>query len=207
MFKVLEQPSEYSTKSDAQLLASFLDSQEEREAVILINDFGGLRQVIEASHEALVLAGLSFHEAVRLRAIRETAARFVGQSIARGEMINAAQVSKDYLSLKMRHLKHEVFACLWLDQRHRVIAYEELFRGTVNASAVYVREVVKSSLKHEAAAVIFAHNHPSGDSSPSVSDIDVTKRLQEALELVEVRVLDHIIVGDDCLSMAESGMF
>jgi len=107
---------------------------------------------------------------------------------------------------KLRGYSYEVFSAIFLDQRHRVITYEELFKGTLNAAAVYPREVVVRSLLHGAAAVIFAHNHPSGMAEPSPADVEVTERLREALHLVEVRVLDHFIIGDGgWVSMAERG--
>ncbi|MFW6258710.1 MAG: RadC family protein, partial [Halochromatium sp.] len=107
----------------------------------------------------------------------------------------------------LRGLAHEVFACLFLDNRHRVIEYQELFRGTIDGASVHTREVVKEAIRWNAAAVIFAHNHPSGVAEPSQADLHITKRLQEALQLVEVRVLDHIIVGaGDGTSFAERGL-
>lgn len=115
--------------------------------------------------------------------------------------------SQRYLRLKLADLKHEVFACLFLDSRHRVIAYEELFRGTLDGASVYPREVVKAALAHNAAGVIFAHNHPSGDAEPSQADLNLTHRLREALGLVDTRVLDHVIIGvTDSVSMAQRGL-
>ena len=99
-----------------------------------------------------------------------------------------------------------MFAILWLDNRHRVIAFEELFRGTIDGASIHSREVVKSALGHNAAACIMAHNHPSGVSDPSRADENITRRLRDALALIEVRVLDHIIVGEDCVSFAERGL-
>ncbi len=114
--------------------------------------------------------------------------------------------SRDYVKLKLAEYEHEVFACLFLDQRHRVIAFEELFRGTIDGASVYPREVVKACLSHNAAAVIFAHNHPSGIAEPSQSDERITKRLKDALALIDVRVLDHLVVGEEVVSFAERGL-
>lgn len=115
--------------------------------------------------------------------------------------------SQRYLRLKLADLKHEVFACLFLDSRHRVIAYEELFRGTLDGASVYPREVVKAALAHNAAGVIFAHNHPSGGAEPSQADLNLTRRLREALGLVDIRVLDHVVIGaTDIVSMAQRGL-
>ena len=114
--------------------------------------------------------------------------------------------TRQFLRLKLSNLEHEVFAVLFLDSQHGVIKYKEMFSGTIDAASVYPREVVKAALKHNAAAVIFAHNHPSGASSPSESDKRITKRLKDALLLVDIRVLDHLIVGSDITSFAEQGL-
>lgn len=115
--------------------------------------------------------------------------------------------TKQYLRLKLSGIEHEVFTCLFLDSRHRVIEFAELFRGTINGASVYPREVVKEALKHNAAAVIFAHNHPSGIAEPSQSDERLTKRLQDALEIVDIRVLDHFVIGyGEPISLAERGL-
>jgi len=114
--------------------------------------------------------------------------------------------SKDYVKLKLAEYEHEVFACLFLDQRHHVIAFEELFRGTIDGASVYPREVAKEAIKHNAAAVIFAHNHPSGNAEPSMADQAITNKLKDALALIDVRVLDHLVVGEDVISFAERGL-
>lgn len=113
---------------------------------------------------------------------------------------------KSYLKLQFAGLEHEVFACVWLDTRHRVIKFEQLFRGTIDGAAVHVREVIKSALSLNAAAVIFAHNHPSGVPEPSQADKTLTTRLKDTLNLVDIRTLDHIVVGGvDSVSLAERG--
>ena len=120
--------------------------------------------------------------------------------------MTSPQASKDFVKLKLFAYEHEVFACLFLDNRNRVIAFEELFRGTIDGASVYPREVVKACLRHNSAAVILAHNHPSGVAEPSVADERITKRLKEALALIDVRVLDHLIVGEGVVSLAERGL-
>jgi DNA repair protein RadC len=110
------------------------------------------------------------------------------------------------LALHLGPLEHEVFACLFLDNRHRVIEYQELFRGTIDGASVHPREVVREAMRTNAAAVIFAHNHPSGVAEPSQSDLRITQRLKDALALVDVRVLDHFIVGSGIVSFAERGL-
>lgn len=124
----------------------------------------------------------------------------------RGTTINSPEATKGFLQLRLGHLEHEVFAVIWLDNRHRVLAFEELFRGTIDGASVHPREVVKAALKHNAAAAIFAHNHPSGVAEPSQADQRITQRLKEALTLVDVLTLDHIIVGENHCSFAENGL-
>ena len=124
-----------------------------------------------------------------------------------GEAMSSPQVVKDYLTIKLAELEHEVFAALFLDGQHRVIRYTEMFRGTLTQTSVYPREVAKEALRINAGAVIFAHNHPSGMAEPSREDEALTKTLKDALALVEVKVLDHIIVGGtDTVSFAERGL-
>ena len=130
----------------------------------------------------------------------------INRRFRRGKALSSPTDSRDFLKLKLAHLEHEVFAILWLDNRHRVLGFEELFRGTIDGSSVYPREVVKSALHHNAAACILAHNHPSGVSAASNADRSITSRLKDSLSLIDVRVLDHIIVGEDCLSFAETGL-
>jgi DNA repair protein RadC len=120
--------------------------------------------------------------------------------------VTSPDTAADYLKLKLANLEHEVFAMLMLDNRHGVIAYSELFRGTIDGASVHPREVVKECLKHNAAAVVLAHNHPSGNSDPSVADQKITARLKDALALIEVRVLDHMVIGLDVTSFAEKGL-
>ena len=119
--------------------------------------------------------------------------------------LTSPDAARHYLQLRLGQLEYEVFGMLWLDNRHRVVAIEELFRGTIDGASVYPREVVKAALKHNAAAAIFYHNHPSADSRPSAADLQITQRLRQSLALVEIRVLDHIIVGETCTSLAERG--
>ena len=127
--------------------------------------------------------------------------------LSKGRILLGAAEARDYLSVKLSSLEHEVFGVIFLNQRHRILRYEEMFRGTIDSANVYPREVVKHALKLNAAAVIFVHNHPSGHAEPSQSDIAITKRLKEALALVDIRVIDHFVVGSDKVrSMAEEGL-
>ncbi|MCF6281986.1 MAG: DNA repair protein RadC [Candidatus Polarisedimenticolaceae bacterium] len=138
--------------------------------------------------------------------IIKAARQEISSMFQQGQALTSPDTTRDYLQLKLAHYEHEVFCVLWLDNRHRVIAFEELFRGTIDGASVYAREVVKSALQHNAAACIFCHNHPSGIPEPSQSDKHITQRLKDALSLVEVRSLDHIIVGEQSYSFAEHGL-
>ncbi len=137
--------------------------------------------------------------------VLEKAAEIVASRYQRGETFTQSQTTKDYLQFKLGGYEREVFAVLFLDNQHRLIKYEEVFFGTINAANVYPREIVKLALHHNAAAVIFAHNHPSGLPEPSDADRRITQRLQETMALIDVRVLDHFVVGEFCLSFAEKG--
>ena len=135
------------------------------------------------------------------------ALRILSRRLARSNAMTSPRVTRDYLAVRFSDLEHEVFACVFLDTRHHVIAFEELFRGTVDGASVHPREVVKRALAHNAAAVILAHNHPSGIPEPSEADRSITRKLQNALALVEIRVLDHLIVGGAAVvSLAERGL-
>ncbi|EOS8314929.1 DNA repair protein RadC [Vibrio parahaemolyticus] len=137
--------------------------------------------------------------------VLEEAAEILEQRYVRGETFTRTQHTTDYLRCKLGGYEHEIFAALFLDNQHRLIEFKELFRGTVDSASVYPREVVKEALNLNAATVIFAHNHPSGDPEPSQSDRRITERLKDALSLVDIRVLDHVVVGESCVSFAERG--
>jgi DNA repair protein RadC len=148
------------------------------------------RKIIDASDDEII----------------ELAIEILGMRINRGDALCSPQDTRNYLRMKLSQLEHEVFCCIWLDNRNRVIEFQELFRGTIDGASVYPREVVKDALYKNAAAVIFAHNHPSGVPEPSMADEQITKRLKDALALIEVRVLDHMIVGDEIVSFVERGL-
>ena len=198
--------------SDAELLAIFLRTGTPgRSAVDLARDllsrFGGLRTLLAADEAAFCAApGLGRAKYLQLRAVTEMTRRYLGESLRRGEAIESAHAARDYLAARLRDGGREVFAVLLLDTRHRVLAYEELFHGTVDGAAVHPREVVKRALHHNAAACIAAHNHPSGVAEPSASDHQLTDRLRQALDLVEVRLLDHFVIGEgEVTSFAQRG--
>jgi DNA repair protein RadC len=199
--------------SDAELLAIFLRTGVAGcSAVDLARDllirFGGLRQLLEAPHAEFVQAkGLGDAKFAQLQAVLEMARRHLAASLAETDVLASPQMVQRYLQSQLRHRDREVFALLLLDNRHRVLRFDALFEGTLDGAVVYPREVVKTVLAVGAAAVILVHNHPSGVAEPSRADIAITRRLRDALALVDVRVLDHLIVGDGaCASLAELGL-
>ena len=198
--------------SDAELLAIFIGCGPRGQSAVdlgrqLLTECGGLRGLLDRPGAELAkLRGLGPARACALVAALELGTRHLGQQLQRGESLADPDQAGAYFARKLRPLPHEVFACLFLDTRHRVLAYEELFRGTLDGSEVHPREVARRCLAHNAAAVIFGHNHPSGNPEASAADRAVTARLKQALALVEVRVLDHFIVGDgEPTSMARRG--
>ena len=143
----------------------------------------------------------------QLQAVLEMSRRHLGEALARSNALTSPALTRQYLRACLRDEGREVFACLFLDSQHRVIVFEPLFYGTIDAASVYPREVLKSALRHNAAAVILAHNHPSGVAEPSQADQRITTKLCEVLAMVDIRVLDHIVVGDEeALSFAERGL-
>ena len=199
--------------SDAELLAIFLRTGVAGKSAVdvsrgLLVQFGGLRGLLTASREELCRArGIGTAKFAALQAVLEMARRHLGEKLARGVALTSTADTKEFLQAHLRDRPHEVFCCLFLDNHHRVLGFEELFRGTLNGTAVYPREIVKQALKHNAAAVILVHNHPAGVAEPSRADELLTARLKETLSLIEVRVLDHIVVGDgDFVSFSERGL-
>lgn len=198
--------------TDAELLAIFLRTGTRgKTAVDLSNDlldgFNGLRQLLKADQKSFCKHhGLGTAKYAQLQAVLEMSRRYLSEGLQRGDSLTSPQETRDFLTSQLRDYAYEVFAVLFLDQRHRVIHFEEMFRGTIDGASVYPREVVKKALEHNAAAVIFAHNHPSGVAEPSQSDERITQRLKEALGLVDIRVLDHFVVGDEVISFAERGL-
>jgi len=199
--------------TDAELLALFLRSGLKGQDAVtlarsLLTEFGGLRSLLEAGYpRARRSRGLGASRYAQLQAALELARRHLGERLARGDVLACPEDTRRYLQARLRDLMQEVFTCLFLDNRNRVIACEELFRGTIDGASVHPREVVRRALDLNAAAVILAHNHPSGVAEPSRADEHITRRLVDALALVDVRVLDHIVVGDgESVSFAERGL-
>lgn len=169
--------------------------------------FDGLRHLLDASPGQIsAQPGWGAARTARLLAAVELGRRYLGEGLNRGGKLCSPQATRDFLSARLRGYDHEVFAVVFLDNQHRVITVEELFRGTLDSCSVHPREVVKRALAHRAGAVILAHNHPSGVAEPSPADRQITRRLQQALALVEVRTLDHLVIGDgEPVSFAERG--
>lgn len=199
--------------SDAELLAIFLRTGIKGKTAVdlagdLLTEFGSLRALLQADCENFTRAkGLGTAKYAQLQAVLEMARRHTFEELDRGDVLTSPEATRAYLSQQLRHYQHEVFACLFLDNQHHILEFEELFRGTIDSASVYPREVVKKALEHNAAAVIFAHNHPSGISEPSQADKLITDKLKQALALIDIRVLDHFIIGDGMpYSFAENGL-
>lgn len=191
-----------SSLSDAELLAIFLRTGVKGKSAVelaqyLLQSFGGLRPLLSASKERFCShLGLGVAKYSQVQAVLEISRRYLEAELIKGDAITSPKAANKFLKMKLRDLPHEVFALLLLDNQNRVIHYEELFRGTIDGASVYPREVVKLVLEHNAAAVILAHNHPSGLAEPSEADEILTKKLQRALESVDIRVLDHLVIGE-----------
>jgi DNA repair protein RadC len=196
--------------SDAELLAILLRTGTKGKTAIdlareLLEKCGGLRKLLESDYQKLRShSGMGIAKFVQLQAALELARRNLQEHLQKRDALCDTEETKKYLCAQLRHKQQEVFACIFLDSHNQIIRYEELFFGTINSSNIYPREVVKKALSYNAAGVIFAHNHPSGVPKPSVADKQITTKLIKALDLVGIKVLDHVIIGDaDCFSFAE----
>lgn len=199
--------------SDAELLAIFLRTGTAGRSAVdvardLLQRFGTLRRLLAATRNEFCAApGLGDAKFAQLQAALEMGRRHHDEPFSRGVTLSSPADSARFLAGRLRDYPFEVFAVLFLDTRHRILAFEELFRGTIDGATVHPREVVRRALHHNAAAVILSHNHPSGVAEPSDADRRVTERLRDALALVDVRVLDHLVVGDgSSCSLAERGL-
>ena len=196
------------TLSDAELLAVFLGSGRRGQSAVdlgrtLLAGAGGLKPLLDTPHDQPGLGTVAW---CRLCAALELGKRYLEAELRSGDTLTDPAASARYLKSRLTAYPYEVFACLFLDNRHRVLAFEELFRGTIDGASVHPREVVRHCLKHNAAAVILAHNHPSGVAEPSAADRAITQRLREALELIDVRLLDHFVIGHGTpTSLAQRG--
>ncbi|MFT5482726.1 MAG: DNA repair protein RadC [Halieaceae bacterium] len=199
--------------SDYELIAIFLRTGYRGVTAVelageLLAHFGGLRAMLDADVSQLTSRpGMGPAKAAQLHAVVELAQRQLAEQLEHGEALTRPEMTKKFLVRRLRGSRREIFCCMFLSSQHHMLACEDLFMGTIDGAAVYPREVVVRALHHNAAAVIFAHNHPSGVAEPSQADLRITRRLTEALGLVDIRVLDHVIVGDaEPLSFAENGL-
>ena len=199
--------------SDAELLAIFIHTGTANKSAVdigrnLLKEYDGIRNILNAERQSLCRhAGLGPVKFALLQASLELGKRYYSEKLFRGHPLSSPQDVADHLKHQLRDQQREVFAILLLDNRHRVIRYEELFYGTLNGASVHPRELVKKVLSHNAAAVIIAHNHPSGVAEPSQSDLNITKRIKRALDLVDVKLLDHLIIGDgEFVSLSDRGL-
>lgn len=199
--------------SDAELLAIFLRTGcAGRSAVDLARDllkqFGGLRALLESSQGEFCQAkGLGTAKYSQLQASLEMSRRHLSETLSRPLQLNSSDTVKRFLAAQLRHEHSEVFAAMFLDSQHKLISFEQLFRGTIDSASVYPREVVKAALRQNCSSIIFAHNHPSGVAEPSRADKHITQQLKSALELIDVQVLDHIVIGEGQeVSFAERGL-
>lgn len=201
-----------SALSDAELLAIFLRTGVVGKSAVdlareLLLRFGNLTQLFAASEAAFCeVHGMGQAKFVQFQAVLEMSRRALKEQMASGDALNSPQAVRSFLQLLLRSRQQEVFVVIFLDAQHRVLASEEMFHGTLTQTSVYPREIIKRALFHNAAAVIFAHNHPSGVSEPSQADQLLTNALKQSLALIDIRVLDHFIVAAaECLSFAETG--
>ncbi len=198
--------------SNAELLALFIHTGTRGSSAVdlarmALDQTQGLRGLLDLDPDRLAtISGIGPARSALLKAAVELATRYLEERIRRSDALTSPAHTSQFLCARLRSRPHEVFACLFLDNRHRVISFEEMFRGTIDGASVHPREVAKRALELNAAALIAAHNHPSGVAEPSRSDRAITSRLRDALALVDVRLLDHFVIGDgEVVSFAERG--
>lgn len=198
--------------TDAELLAIFLRVGHKGVNAIdmargLICHFGGLGPLLKADQTAFCAAkGLGPAKYCQLQATLELTKRYLEEQLCNEYVFDSPNKVRDYLAVQMRDYQREVFVALFLDTRHRLIEFNELFQGTIDAASVYPRELAKLALQKNAAAVIVAHNHPSGNAEPSIADVEITKRLKISLDTLDIRLLDHFIIGKgNVVSLADMG--
>ena len=199
--------------SDAELLAIFLRTGVSGCSAVelarqLLMQYGSLQSLFNAGRQDFCQArGLGPVKYVQLQAVLEMARRYFWEELASLPALSSAAQARDYLISKLRDMPREVFSCVFLDSQNRLIAYEEIFHGTLNQAPVFPREIARKVLEHNAASVILAHNHPSGVAEPSMADRDITRVLQQALQLLDVQILDHFVIGRcQAYSFAENGL-
>lgn len=215
-----ERPREKLTRggpdalSDAELLAIFLRTGVKGRSAVdlgraLLHEYGGLRRVLTAEPRDLASnIGIGPAKCAQLQAALELGRRYIAEKLKRDGPLMSPKDAAEYFIHQLRDRDREAFAVIYLDNRHNVLRYEELFVGTLNGAHVHPREVVKHSLKYSAASIICAHNHPSGVAEPSHADTTITLKIRDALELIDVHLLDHLVIGDgEFVSMSDRGLF
>ncbi len=198
--------------SDAELLAIFLRTGVRGKSAVdlardLLDQYGSLRSLLAAEHREFCTShGLGSAKYAQLQAVLEMGRRHLWETLVRSNTLSNPDDTRRYLTTRLREQRNEVFACLFLDNKNRIIEYEELFFGTIDGASVHPRQIILRALSHNAAALILAHNHPSGVAEPSVADRQITQRIKTALALLDIRVLDHLVIGDgEIVSLAELG--
>lgn len=199
--------------SDAEILAIFLRTGTRGKTALdiareLLSEFGSLKKLLTAEPPFFYRKpGIGKAKYATLKAAIELGRRYLEEPLEMGETLKNSQMTKRFLAGRLQHYAHEVFACLFLTSQNRVICFEELFQGTLTEATVYPREVMKRCLSHNSAKIILAHNHPSGNPTPSHADQELTRVLKESLALIDIQVLDHIVIGkNDHFSFAETGL-
>lgn len=198
--------------TDAELIAIFLNTGTRGKTALdlakeLLKEFGSIKSLLTQSNISLHKPGIGKAKRARLLAAAELGKRFLESPVAIGEQLKNVTITKGFLANRLRYYQNEVFACLYLDTHFRLIQFEELFHGTINEANVHPREIIRRGIYHNAAKIILAHNHPSGDPTPSQADRDITNIIQKALILVDIEVVDHVIIGyQKNFSFAEMGL-
>ena len=199
--------------TDAELVAIFLKTGTRGKTALdiaksLLTEYGSLKKLLRAPEAALLQqTGLGRAKYAALKAALELGRRYFGETISIRETLNNSQKTQKFLAERLREYDKEVFACIFLDNHFRMLSFEELFHGTIHSASVHPREIVKRGLAHNAAKIILAHNHPSGRATPSMADKDITRLIKQALDLVDIQVVDHIIIGNpEIFSFAEQGI-
>lgn len=199
--------------SDAELLAIFLRTGTKGKTAIdlareLLSKFGGLRKILNADYKQLRKAtGIGSAKYCQLKACCELHRRYLQETIERQDILSCPKDTHTFLQAQLRDQRHEIFSCLFLDSQNRVICFDQLFIGTINYAHIYPREIIERALEYSATSIIFVHNHPSGNAKPSRADIEMTRNLQKIFKGLELRLLDHLIVGDgETISLAELGL-
>ena len=202
-----------SRLSDAELLAIFLRSGRPGHSALdlareILSDFGGFRPLLTADFNRFCrVSGLGPAKFSLLQACVELNCRLISEKMTAGSVLDSPAAARAYFQSRLQDRRREIFACMYLDNRHRVLDYQEPFLGTINGATVHPREIVRQALEKNAAALLVAHNHPSGISEPSEADKHITRRLKEALALIDVRLLDHLVIGNgEIVSFSERGL-